>query len=40
MLNYSTAGVGTEEILNLTGEVNESGENCIMMGFRICMLDP
>jgi len=26
-----------EEILNLTGEVNETGENCIMMGFRICM---
>jgi hypothetical protein len=29
--------VGVEEILNLTGEGNESEENCIMMGFRICM---
>jgi hypothetical protein len=29
--------VSPEEILNLTGEVNDSGENCIMMGFKfIC----
>jgi len=32
--------VGPEEILNLTGGINESGENCIMMGFRVRMLDP
>jgi hypothetical protein len=29
--------VGPEEMLNLT-EVNESGENCIMMDFKIYML--
>jgi hypothetical protein len=32
--------VGTEEILNLPGKINESGENCIMMGSGICMLGP
>jgi hypothetical protein len=32
--------VGTEEILNPSGKINEGGENSIMMGFGICMLDP